>query len=85
MWVLTTALVPNLLNQIIIGLSLCNAPCLACIHGNSLPGLHEKVYVNGSLLTLWHGCKQGHNINAMMCNVYLCMYHMCKEENLLMC
>ena len=41
MWVLTTALVPNLLNQIIIGLPLYVALLLAYIHGNSSPVLHD--------------------------------------------
>ncbi len=86
MWVLTTALVPNLLNQIIIGLLLYIAPFVACIHGILLPGLHDKAPMQETLLTSQHDCNQGHSmivINAMMCNVHLSMYHLCKEENLL--
>jgi len=83
-WVLTTALVPNLLNQIIIGLPLYIAPFVACIYGSSSHDLHETFHMRETLLISWHDCKQGH-INAMMCNVHLCMYHLCEGENLLTC
>lgn len=70
MWVLTTALVPNLLNQIIIGLPLYIAPFVACIHGILSPGLHDTAPMQETLLTSQHDCNQGH-INAMMCNSHL--------------
>jgi len=51
MWVLTTALVPNLFNQIIIGLLLYIAPFVACIHGILSPGLHAEAPMQETLLT----------------------------------
>ena len=86
MWVLTTALVPNLLNQIIIGLLFYIAPFVACIPGICLPGVHDKARMQQTLLTSQPDCNQGHSmilINAIMCNVHLSMCHLCKEENLL--